>query len=606
MTNKFRNCISNPELKNRLKKILNNDRAFRYVVDNADDNDDDDIFTGIEKFYEKKANDAFNTNKIKYLDECIHIPDKPTILDFGGANGKIADAISEKYNCKVNIVDVHDGSKLIKSNSIEYKQITDKLPFANNTFDIIASFMVLHHIEPKLRSIMADELYRCTKKYLVVQEHNYIANNSDGTSIANNSDGTSIANNSKDSTSIANNSDGTSIDISDILDILHGMYFLIYKTDDYDQTETFDKYVAWYMTQNDLDKLFKGKFKIVKRFTTNKLTNNFVTIYEKMSSKSTYTVNKKNKHLDVYQGGGDEPPIEIVDENANPSTPNLGGKDIDVKEKVDRIFNKVSECHFTKESSAICSPKHLVDKMVVFVKNKGVDINGKNVVSKMKDVLSCNSESCLLKNKEFREFVGEKIIDDILEKFFKAEGPATNFDLLSNFNIDDTLTQLQQKFTHKKFLHIPFQMRDFEKVGSELSTIDLSDKLRQGYKTFGTVLNTDYSTGRGIHWYCIYGEHLGDKIVIEYFNSSGRPPLPETQAWLQKTKHHLHKELKIPVEIKYTTGIQYQNDEHSCGVYCLAYLWARLEGIPFQWFKADNFNDEMMHKLRKNLFRWEV
>ena len=149
-------------------------------------------------------------------------------------------------------------------------------------------------------------------------------------------------------------------------------------------------------------------------------------------------------------------------------------------------------------------------------------------------------------------------------------------------------------------------MRDFEKIGSELSRIDLAREFKNGKTSFGVVLNTDWAEGNGIHWYCIFGEKRKNKIQIEYFNSSGKEPLTETQAWLQKTKHYLMRELKIPVEIVYSTGIQFQNDEHSCGVYCLMYLWLRLEGVSNNWFKAENFNDTFMHRARKALFRHEV
>jgi len=219
-------------------------------------------------------------------------------------------------------------------------------------------------------------------------------------------------------------------------------------------------------------------------------------------------------------------------------------------------------------------------------------------------MMNCNSESCVLRNPEFIKFAKLNNVNNILEDFFKPHGPATHFGLLSNFNIDDVLEQLEEKFPG--FLHIPFQMRDFEKIGTELATIDLAEKFRNGTKSFGVVLNTDWSSGPGIHWYCLFGEKKNGKIILEYFNSSGKEPLPETQAWLQKTKHYLQKELKIPVEVKYSTGISFQSDEHSCGVYCLMYIWLRLEGIPNNWFKADNFNDEFMHKARKALFRHEV
>lgn len=286
---------------------------------------------------------------------------------------------------------------------------------------------------------------------------------------------------------------------------------------------------------------------------------------------------------------------------------NLTGGGHKAPEKiVEQIFGKQSECAFTKDQAAVCSPKTVVKKMADFVKEKtGQEIKDPvKVVHTLKERMNCNSESCVIKSPEFVEFARLTHVDQILDEFFKPSGPATHFGLLSNFNIDLVLDQLSEK--HKNFLHIPFQMRDFERVGTELARIDLADQFRKGIQTFAVVLNTDWSSGRGIHWYCIFGEKKNNKIQLEYFNSSGKEPLPETQAWLQKTKHYLTKELKIPVEIKYSTGIQFQNDEHSCGVYCLMYIWLRLEGVSPSWFKADNFNDPVMHKARRVLFRHEV
>ena len=277
-----------------------------------------------------------------------------------------------------------------------------------------------------------------------------------------------------------------------------------------------------------------------------------------------------------------------------------------VEKIISTIFNKPSECGFTKEQTAVCSPKHIVYKMADFVEaNTGVKPNDHvKTIGSIKEMMNCNSESCVLKHPEFIKFAKLSNLNHILDEFFKPSGPATHFGLLSNFNIDEVLDQLQEK--HSDFLHIPFQMRDFEKIGSELATIDLAEKFKSGTKKFGVVLNTDWSNGRGIHWYCIFGEKKDNKIIIEYFNSSGKEPLPETQAWIQKQKHYLHKMLGIPVDVKYSTGIQFQNDEHSCGVYCLMYLWLRLEGVPNNWFRSDNFNDDIMHKARKVLFRHEV
>lgn len=297
--------------------------------------------------------------------------------------------------------------------------------------------------------------------------------------------------------------------------------------------------------------------------------------------------------------------------NANANT-NAGDRALDT------VFNFTSECRLGSEvdGSRVCSPRHMVKKMNEFLESKG-EAEGKNLdrpehtIKNIKTLLDCNSESCIYKKKDFVEFAKLSHVDNFLDKFFKPQGPAlSKSEWLSNFNIDDVLDQLQEKYSAKKFYHIPFQMRDFEKIGTELATVDLVQKINEGYRIFGVVLNTDYSTGQGIHWYalCICVHELNakiNKIDIEYFNSSGRPPLAETQAWMQKTRHILEKSLSVPVNVKYTTGIEFQNDNSSCGVFCLAYIWMRLESVPFEWFREDNFTDKMMYEARKNLFRWE-
>jgi hypothetical protein len=284
-------------------------------------------------------------------------------------------------------------------------------------------------------------------------------------------------------------------------------------------------------------------------------------------------------------------------------TSEVNGGKRNPEELVTKIFNTPSECTFKDANhKAVCSPKHIVDKMAEFLDTK--EKNPKKIVDNMKERMNCNSESCILKSEEFKRFAQISGLDTILDEFFKPSGPSQTFGLLSNVNIDNVLDQLENRF--KGFLHIPYQMRDFANVGSELARVDLADQFNnKGIKSFGVVLNTDWSSGRGIHWYCIFGSKVGNKVIIEYFNSSGLAPLPETQAWLQKTKHYLNIK-GMDSDIKYTTGIQFQNDDHSCGVYCLMYIWLRLEGVPHSWFKADNFDDSFMHKARKVLFRHEV
>ena len=309
--------------------------------------------------------------------------------------------------------------------------------------------------------------------------------------------------------------------------------------------------------------------------------------------------NDENLEIGGDELGGDElKKIEII------SVP-----EHKIPEIVNEIFNKPTECSFKSGNKDICSTKELTEKMSKFIEVKKGKVVKKpdEVIENMKTLLDCNSESCIYKKKEFVEFAKLNNVDKILDELFKPEGPATNFGLLSNVNIDEVLDQFVERFAHKKFLHIPFQMIDFEKKRTLLSTINLPEKLKHQYDTFGVVLNTDVTEGRGIHWFCLFGEKYKSKsghtvLSLEYFNSSGRPPMTEVQRWINTKAHELRLKLNLPVKLHYTNNIYFQNDEHSCGVYALAYIWLRLEGIPPTWFNADNFNDVMMHKLRQNLF----
>jgi len=331
-----------------------------------------------------------------------------------------------------------------------------------------------------------------------------------------------------------------------------------------------------------------------------------------------------DEYIDII--GGDEN-VDIIggDENVELGGVELGGVELGgdelkkieiisvpehkIPEIVHEIFNKPTECSFTSGNKDVCSTKELTEKMSKFIEEKKGKVVKKpeEVIENMKTLLDCNSESCIYKKKEFVDFAKLNNVDSVLDELFKPEGPATNFGLLSNINIDEVLEQFVERFAHRKFLHIPFQMIDFEKRRTLLSTINIAEKLKHQHDTFGVVLNTDVTTGRGIHWFCLFGEKYKNKsghtiISLEYFNSSGKPPMTEVQRWINTKAHELRLRLNLPVKLNYTNNIYFQNDEHSCGVYALAYIWLRLEGIPPTWFNADNFNDEMMHKLRQNLF----
>lgn len=287
------------------------------------------------------------------------------------------------------------------------------------------------------------------------------------------------------------------------------------------------------------------------------------------------------------------------------------------------IVNQVSDkqtsaCAFDKKQTSVCSPDKIIDAMHKFAASdtSGNKVTFKSAVKKViekqkilertKSLLDCNSELCVLNHPKFQSFVSSHGLSETLSfvknNFFKPAGPRETFGLLSNVDIDTILGQIEKKIP--TYYHIPYQMRDFAQQNSKLNNIDLAEIFKSGKRYFGVVFNTDYSSGPGIHWFCVFGEYKpeSNQVIIEYFNSSGHEPLPEIQAWIRKIEMELRHKLKCDVTVKYSTGIEYQADNHSCGVYCIMYIWLRLEGMGHSWFTADTFNDKLVQKARFSIF----
>ncbi len=247
-----------------------------------------------------------------------------------------------------------------------------------------------------------------------------------------------------------------------------------------------------------------------------------------------------------------------------------------------------TECE--KDDVTVCSPKHVVEKI-----KEELQVDGKTpeqVIEKSKKATNCDSESCVI-NKVFDNS------KEILDEHFKPAGPRDSTNLLSNFNIDESLELYAKKY--EGFYHVYFQMIDFAKVGTELATIDLVDLIKKGYKSMGVVLNTDVSTGRGIHWFCLFCDLTG--ITLEYFNSSGNRPRREVQVWLNMTKKNL-EEAGYKAEIINASKIEHQIDsETECGPYSLYYIHSRLSGVPYTVFNKKRIPDDKMIEFRQTLFR---
>lgn len=318
---------------------------------------------------------------------------------------------------------------------------------------------------------------------------------------------------------------------------------------------------------------------------------------------------------------------------------------------------KICECAFHLGKREVCSSDTILQKLSDFLKDN-YDIKAsdkKDIINKAKKVTKCETESCVLSQPEIARSIGHSQIKKELEKNFKPDGPALDYrTLLNNFNIDEVLNQFV--IAYPGFYHIPFQMIDFaeqaisdkeiletykdsidgynmikHKRDQNLATVDIVDKYKHGYRTFGVVLNTDFSSGPGKHWFCIFidlrnidsddsvpksmrnkatNKHGGGytcsnrkkNAQILYFNSSGNLPLHQVTSWLSDAKMKLML-LDKDVEIVRVATSRLQADDYSCGVWCLYFILSMLNCVSYTDFRPGKVNDDMMYEFRKHFFR---
>lgn len=260
------------------------------------------------------------------------------------------------------------------------------------------------------------------------------------------------------------------------------------------------------------------------------------------------------------------------------------------------------ECAHHLHDRKSCIPKNVAEKIAQIL-DIPKEIDKKNIIDEAKVKLNCDTEVCVLQSYKIQDKLGYGIISRLLHINFKPFGPRENWkEWLSDSNIDENLKQFAKLPDNQHFYPIKFQMRDFQEQSTELATIDFKQKYNEGFKTFGVVLNTDYSTGRGIHWFAIFLDFRVEPFTIEYFNSSGEKALREIKEWLVKTKHKLQTQFGKPVCDIEVSKVQHQFDNSSCGVYSIYYIYSRLKNIPWKAFRDTRIPDSKMHDFRKFLF----
>lgn len=261
------------------------------------------------------------------------------------------------------------------------------------------------------------------------------------------------------------------------------------------------------------------------------------------------------------------------------------------------FINDDNECALHVKTDH-CTPVDILQKV------SGAPVNDPvAIINSLKEKTNCTNEICVIKSSSVEDKLGRDLVSKILDTYFKVRGPKYNIEKwLSNDDIDKTLNQWKKIDGFNTFYPIPFQMRDFQAKKTELATMNFKQLYDHGSRTFGCVPNTDWSSGNGQHWFAFFFDFREEPYTIEYFNSSGECPFREFNQWLNETEQSLQTQFNKPVKKIIVTRVQNQYDNSSCGCYSLYYIYSRLNGIPWLWFRNNRVPDKKMHEFRKFLF----
>jgi len=264
------------------------------------------------------------------------------------------------------------------------------------------------------------------------------------------------------------------------------------------------------------------------------------------------------------------------------------------------------ECAWSLHEDLTEGPPVCATKQVVKTIAEHLNIDEKNpeeIIETAKEKINCDSEKGLLEYivEEVPQDKKELIMRDLKTRY-KMEGPADSTALFNNVHIDKTLKDWEK--IYPTFKHVPFQFIDFRDKNTILETLDVKRLYDMGFRMIGCVLNTDYSTGPGKHWVCVFIDMRNEEeFTIEFFNSSGRQPTYNGNAimnWMCKIKRDCEL-MGVKATIK-TNSIAHQESHTECGAYVTYFIFNRIIGIPFEEFSTKRIPDQVVTDFRKHLF----
>jgi len=266
--------------------------------------------------------------------------------------------------------------------------------------------------------------------------------------------------------------------------------------------------------------------------------------------------------------------------------------------------------------------------------------NKSELVKQLENILAdkCDNQVCWLRLAIVEQIENDSIKEDIIEDTFRPDGPKKRYEWLSTSDINDVITQYQNKY--KDFVFLGAVPADFEEIKVlGIGDLDLQNFEKEGKTKLGMVINLDDSRGNGSHWVALFIDLK--KGHVYYFDSIGKKPYKRTKKFINKIVKYLYKknynknininnllkitnellnssklekeiiyesknntilnELKI-FDIRYNP-IQHQFGNSECGVYSINFIVRLVGGGNFDDITKNITKDKEVNKCRPVYFK---
>jgi len=245
----------------------------------------------------------------------------------------------------------------------------------------------------------------------------------------------------------------------------------------------------------------------------------------------------------------------------------------------------------------------------------------------------CSNQICWLRLDFIKELEDN---EDLLNNTFRPLGPKGKYDWLSTTDIDNVITQYQEKYPEFLFLGaVPYDFEDLKFLG--LHNLDFKKLEDENIHKIGIVINLDEHYKGGSHWVALFANLLTNQIY--FFDSVGKKPRKRIKKFINKIikylyykkynkklyiqsiykklknhnnlsnsdhKHSINTNIEIQnllndFDIRYN-NIQHQFKDSECGVYSINFITRLVSDESFDNVINNIITDEQMNNFRKEYF----